>query len=82
MLLTMNKLVAALFIAIAAAVVSAQQQNPLRNYIKHSEPVIALTNVRVIDGTGAPAFTGDVAVRDGRMIAGNGVTSSSTRSRT
>jgi imidazolonepropionase-like amidohydrolase len=54
---------------VAAGVVAyAQQQNPLRNYIKHSEPVIALTNVRVIDGTGAAAKEKQtLVIRDGNI---------------
>ena len=42
---------------IAAALVSAQAQfsDAVRAYIKVDAPVVALTNVRVIDGTGAPA---------------------------
>ena len=54
---------------VAAGVVAyAQQQNSLRNYIKHSEPVIALTNVRVIDGTGAPAKEKQtLVIRDGNI---------------
>ena len=42
---------------IAAALVSAQAQfsDAVRGFIKVDAPVVALTNVRVIDGTGAPA---------------------------
>ena len=41
---------------IAAAIVSAQAQfsDAVRAYIKVDAAVVALTNVRVIDGTGAP----------------------------
>ena len=66
----MYKLAAALIVSVAAAVVSAQQQgNPLRNYIKHSDPVIALTNVRVIDGTGAAPKEGQTLLIRGGNIA-------------
>ena len=43
--------------AVAAAVASAQPQfsDAVRGFIRIDAPVIALTNVRVIDGTGAPA---------------------------
>ena len=42
---------------IGAAIVSAQAQfsDAVRAYIKVDAPVVALTNVRVIDGTGAPS---------------------------
>jgi imidazolonepropionase-like amidohydrolase len=42
----------------ASAVVAAQRptlSNPVKNFVKVDAPVVALTNVRVIDGTGAPA---------------------------
>jgi imidazolonepropionase-like amidohydrolase len=45
-------------LAAASAVVSAQRPtlaNPVKNFVKVDAPVVALTNVRVIDGTGAPA---------------------------
>ena len=41
----------------ASAVVAAQRptlSNPVKNFVKVDAPVVALTNVRVIDGTGAP----------------------------
>jgi imidazolonepropionase-like amidohydrolase len=42
----------------ASAVVAAQRptlSSPVKNFVKVDAPVVALTNVRVIDGTGAPA---------------------------
>lgn len=40
----------------------------VRPYVRASAPVIALTNVRVIDGTGAPARPGQtLVIRDGRI---------------
>ena len=46
-----------IFPVVAASLVSAQAQfsDAVRAYIKVDAPVVALTNVRVIDGTGAPA---------------------------
>ena len=66
----MKHLVVLVVLVVAGVVSSAQQQggNPLSNYIKHSEPVIALTNVRVIDGTGAAAKEKQtVVIRDGNL---------------
>jgi imidazolonepropionase-like amidohydrolase len=56
----------------AAAVVAAQRpqsENAVRNFIKIDAPVIALTNARVIDGTGAPARQGQTLVIRGGTIA-------------
>jgi imidazolonepropionase-like amidohydrolase len=47
--------VAAGLLAVTASAQAPQVSNAVRGFIKHSEPVIALTNVRVIDGTGAAA---------------------------
>jgi len=66
----MKQLVFVFVLVVAGAVAYAQQQggNPLRNYIKHAEPVIALTNVRVIDGTGAaPRENQTLVIRDGSI---------------
>ncbi len=44
--------------------------NQVRNFISVDAPVIALTNVRVIDGTGAPAKAGqNVIINDGTITA-------------
>ena len=65
----MKQLVVVLGLAACAAGYAQQQGgNPLRDYIKRSEPVIALTNVRVIDGTGAAAKEKQtVVIRDGNI---------------
>ena len=66
----MKKLVVVFALVVGSAAALAQQQgaNPLRNYIKHAEPVIALTNVRVIDGTGAGAKENQtLVIRDGNI---------------
>ena len=48
----------------------------VRKFIKFDQPLIALTNVRVIDGTGAPAQENrTIVLRDGRIAA---VTDSAT----
>ena len=57
---------------VAAALVSAQAQfsDTVRAYIKVDAPVVALTNVRVIDGTGAPARPNQtVIIRNGTIDA-------------
>ena len=66
----MKKPVAVVGLVVASVALYAQQggQNPLRNYIKHSESVIALTNVRVIDGTGAAAKENQtLVIKDGNI---------------
>ena len=53
-----------------------QFANAVRPYVKHGEPVIILTNARVIDGTGGPARENQsILIRDGN-IAGVGDASS------
>src|SRR4051812_35109136 len=53
----MNRIVAALLFASATALAAqpAQFSNTVRGFIKTDAPVVALTNARIIDGTGAPA---------------------------
>jgi imidazolonepropionase-like amidohydrolase len=44
------------------------QTDPLRPYVKVNAAVVALTNARVIDGTGSPAREGQtIVIRDGRI---------------
>src|SRR5947207_5041256 len=55
-----------------AALISAQQPSP--------RPLdLLITNARIIDGTGAPAVTGAVGVRDGRITAVGRVSGPATR---
>ena len=59
---------AALASAVVAAPLGAQSRElapALRPYVTVNEPVVALTNVRVIDGTGAAARTGQTVVIQG-----------------
>jgi imidazolonepropionase-like amidohydrolase len=55
------------------ALVAAQRPqfgNAVRNFVKVDAPVIAITHVVVIDGTGAPARTDQtVVIRDGNIAA-------------
>ena len=60
-----------LFLA-AGALASAQPapfSNTVRGFIKVDAPVIALTHVRVIDGTGAPAKENQTILLRGGNIA-------------
>ena len=45
---------------------------PLRPYVTINEPVVALTNARVVDGTGTPAKDGQTIVIRGEKIAAVG----------
>lgn len=60
---------------LAAGVLAAAAQAPpfaapVRNFIKVNAPVVALTNARVIDGTGAPAKAQQtLVIRDGNIAA-------------
>jgi imidazolonepropionase-like amidohydrolase len=46
---------AAVLLAVTTSAQAPQFSNLVRGFVKHAEPVIALTNVRVIDGTGSAA---------------------------
>ena len=60
-----------LFLAAGALVGAqpAQFSNAVRTFIKIDAPVVALTNVRVLDGTGAPAKENQTLVLRGGNIA-------------
>ena len=63
------------FVALVAqafrpAVAQQQTPNPLAPYVKIDAPVVALTHVRVIDGTGAPPRENQtLVVRDGTIAS-------------
>src|SRR5215471_12564424 len=69
----MKKIILAIVLLEATFTVQAQRgqnSNQAANYVKVNSPVIALTNVRVIDGTGAPARPQQtIVVRDGKIAA-------------
>jgi enamidase len=68
----MKATVRILFVLVAGVVAGAQPpqfSNTVRGFIKVDAPVIALTNVRVIDGTGAPAKENQTIVLRGDNIA-------------
>ena len=60
--------------AILAAAQPPQFSNLVRSFVKIDAPVVALTNVRVIDGTGAPARDRQTIVIRGGSIAALGDT--------
>lgn len=74
----MRRLVVTLLAFGAVALTSAQQLSPqVRTaYVKVDAPVIALTNARVVDGTGAPARAGQTLVLKDGLIAAVGNTGS------
>jgi imidazolonepropionase-like amidohydrolase len=63
-------LVAAAAVLALAAFPAAQRQSGLRQFVSVDAPVVALTHVRVIDGTGAPARDDQtLVIRDGTIAA-------------
>jgi imidazolonepropionase-like amidohydrolase len=61
---------------IATAAVAAQQPpsnpNARQNFVKIDSPVVVLTHVRVVDGTGAPARDNQtIVIRDGKIAEAN-----------
>jgi imidazolonepropionase-like amidohydrolase len=70
----MRKIILPLFCGVlAVAVVSAQKLSPeVRSFVKVDAPVVALTHVRVIDGTGAAARENQTIVMTQGMIASVG----------
>lgn len=58
------------FTVATAAQRPAQFSNAIRQFISVDAPVVAITNVRVIDGTGAPARAGQtMVIRDANIAA-------------
>jgi imidazolonepropionase-like amidohydrolase len=71
-----SALVAALLAATPPAVAplaaqpAASLSNDVRQYVSVAEPVVALVNVRVVDGTGSPARDGQtIVIANGRITA-------------
>ena len=61
-------------LVVASVVVAAGQQgtvgNGIRQFVSVNAPVVAMTHVRVIDGTGAPAREDQtLVIRDGNIVA-------------
>jgi hypothetical protein len=65
----MRKIFVGIFL-FAASSSSAQQAAPSANFIRENAPVIAVTHVQLIDGTGAAAQTDQIIVIDhGKILA-------------
>ncbi len=70
----MRILIATLAVLVAALPCAAQPADVLsaavRQFVEVGEPVVALTGVQVVDGTGSPAASGrTILIRDGRIAA-------------
>ena len=71
-------LLLSLFLATSLSAQRAPIAPAVRSFVKYDTTVLAITNVRVIDGTGAPAREGQtLIIRDG-TIAAVGATASTT----
>jgi imidazolonepropionase-like amidohydrolase len=57
---------------IVAAVLTQQPNQGIQQFVSVADSVVALTNVRLIDGTGAPARDGQTIVMKGGMITAVG----------
>jgi hypothetical protein len=70
----MRRVLSLLALAAAPAVLSAQSFDrltpDLRQYVAVSESTVALTNVRIVDGTGAPPVDGQtIVLQDGKIVS-------------
>ena len=70
----MRRVVSAAILALACPILATAQQPQLsqgtREYVSVDAPVVALQNVRVVDGTGdAPAENQTIVIQNGRIIA-------------
>ncbi|HEX2076172.1 MAG TPA: amidohydrolase family protein [Longimicrobium sp.] len=75
----MRRYIPTLLLAALAAAPAGAQQRPeitaaVRPYVTVDAPVVALTNVRLVDGTGAPARDGQTVVVSGGRIQAVGPT--------
>ena len=68
--------VASAFVPMTLFAQGRELAQPLRAYVTVNDPVVALTNVRLIDGTGTPAKTGQTVVIQGEKITAVGATGS------
>lgn len=64
----MKRIASLLFLSLLAVVTFAQQQSERQQFIRVEAPVVALKNVRVIDGTGAaPLEDQTIVIADGKL---------------
>jgi len=73
----MRKFLVAMFL-LAASSANAQQVAPASKFIRENAPVIAVTHVQLIDGSGAPAQADQTIVMDHGKIAAVGPTAGTT----
>src|SRR6516165_2468926 len=69
----MRKFLVAIFL-FAASSANAQQVAPASKFIRENPPVIAVTHVQLIDGSGAPAQADQTIGMDHGKVAGLGPT--------
>jgi imidazolonepropionase-like amidohydrolase len=75
---TIRQIAAGLFLAAPLGAQARELAPALKPYVTVSEPVVALTNVRLVDGTGAPVKDGQTIVIRGEKIEAVGPSSSVT----
>ena len=73
-----RRCLAALLVAAPLGAQARELAPPLRPYVTINEPVVALTNARVIDGTGAPVKDGQTIIIRGEKIEAIGPTAAMT----
>src|SRR5688500_355476 len=78
MLHQIRRALAALLVAAPLGAQARELAPALRPYVTINEPVVALTNARVIDGTGAPVKDGQTIIIRGEKIEAVGPTAAMT----
>src|SRR6476660_2221256 len=78
-MLRFRQLISVTMLAAAPLGAQARELAPaLKQYVTVNEPVVALTNARVVDGTGTPVKDGQTIVITGEKIAAVGPAGSVT----
>jgi hypothetical protein len=62
---TIRQIAAALLVAVPLGAQARELAPALKPYVTINEPVVALTNVRLVDGTGGPVKDGQTIVITG-----------------
>ena len=73
---TIRQIAAALLVAVPLGAQARELAPALKPYVTINEPVVALTNVRLVDGTGGPVKDGQTIVITGEKITAVGPASS------